>query len=332
MPDPLWREHRFRVAGAAVPLHQALADAIPGLSRAQARRAVVAGLVSADGHTASASSATVVPGTAIVADLRHGVDRAFQARRHGGNEANARPFEVLHQDQYLVVVDKAPGVLSAPTRRTSLGVKAERGAVPELLRRMWKAQGLSHGYIGVVHRLDRDTSGCIVYARAREAQRILGAQFAGEAAGRTYRCIVWNQPRGDTGVVAGAQGRDSTGRRAIVAEEDEAEDAEGKQVETRWRVLRRFRLGAELEVELGTGRTHQIRVAMAHLGCPVIGDRVYGIWPRAAAGLPPDRLLLHAARLTLDHPGTGRRLVVEAPDPPAFDRWRALLDQTPPRA
>jgi 23S rRNA pseudouridine1911/1915/1917 synthase len=330
MPEERWRLHRFRTTVDGEPLHTAITNAVPGLSRTQARQAVAGGLVRIEGKPADASSAPVPAGVWIEADLRQGVRTAFVRAKHGGGGSapDARPFEIIHQDSQLVVVDKNAGVLSMPTRKTTLGVKAERGAVPELLRRLWKARGEAHGYIGMVHRLDRDTSGCLVFARGREAQRILAAQFAGEAAGRVYRCLVWGvPPRADSGEIRGRQGHGKDGKRDL---KDEDEDgAEGKEAITRWKVVRRFRLGAELEVELGTGRTHQIRVAMAHMGCSVVGDRLYGEVPRTCLGLHPERLMLHAWRLGLDHPSTGKRLTVEAPLPACFEEWAERLENGP---
>jgi 23S rRNA pseudouridine1911/1915/1917 synthase len=318
MTDALLNLHRL-ASPLEGPLFAALSAGIAGFSRHQARRAILAGLVTVGGETVTAPNHPVVVDAALVCDLRHGVRGAFLRRRHGVPVRSEDAFRVVHADRQLVVVDKAPGVLSAPTHGRGQG-EVERGHVPELLRRSFRRQGRELDYIGIVHRLDRDTSGCLCFALSRQAQQLLQRQFAGTAAGRIYRCLVLGQPPQDAGVIAGVMRRGNDGRRTL------AEEGPGKEAETRYRVLARGEHGAELEVELGTGRTHQIRVALAGIGCPVFGDRVYARTLRARA----PRLMLHAARLELDHPADGRRFIAEAPLPAEYAAFAALLLQGEP--
>jgi 23S rRNA pseudouridine1911/1915/1917 synthase len=313
MSEP-WRLHTGTVDGAA-PLFAAVADLV-GISRVQARRAVLAGLVAVDGTPVREPNAT--PAGAVAVDLRHGVRAAWQAHRHG-DTPGGKQLTILHRDDALVVVDKAAGVLSAPTRQGGLGGPGERGHVPELLRRILRKQGEESPFIGQVHRLDKDTSGCLCVALTRDAQRILSAQFAGEAAGRTYRCLVAGQPVADAAEVTGTMDRGRDGRRRFVEGGDDGEHAV-----TRYKVLRRFARGCELEVELGTGRTHQIRTTLAAMACPIWGDRVYNRRRRDGDPVAP-RLMLHAVRLVLDHPVDGRRLSVEAPMPEAYLDFSRML-------
>lgn len=298
--------HRVRLDRPGLPVFAALAEAVPGLSRAQARRALRAGLLTLAGRPCADPQAVVPPGGAAAElDLRQGLRKAWVRARHGQAPAPAA-LGILHLDAQLCVVDKPAGLASVPppddAHRTP--------HVGEVLRRQLVRSGHPAAFIGVVHRLDRDTSGCLVVALTRPAQRLLAAQFAGEAATRTYRCVVAGGPAAEAGEVRGRQGRGADGRRALVDDDDA-----GVEAVTRYRVLRRFRAASELEVTLGTGRTHQVRVAMAALGCPVLGDPVYAKG-RADARAP--RLMLHAAALELDHPRTGARLRVDSPLPKAW--------------
>ena len=319
MPE-LYSRHRLTIVDPGQELFAALAALVPELGRRQAREAIVAGLVTVDGVIVGEPKFTLPATAAVEVDLRQGIRKARLLQKHGAPPGQLlKPFTILHEDPDLVVVDKAAGVLSAPTEA------GEHGHVPELLRQHWRALGREPRFIGRVHRLDRDTSGCLCFAMTREAQRLLGAQFAGESATRTYRCLVMGDPPRNEGTITGGIGRDKTGKRAVVDDDQPAKSAV-----THYKVLRRFPLGAELEVRLETGRTHQIRIHLQTLGCPVYGDRIY---PQALGArrkpLPdaprPPRLMLHAAHLALDHPRTGQRLTVAAPEPKEWADFVALL-------
>lgn len=317
MPQDLYSLHRLRLPTAGQPVFEALAANVPGLTRSQARKALVAGLVKLAGKPVSDPRATVPSaGVAAELDLRHGVRSTYVRVRHG-----AAPLEqtldlgILHLDEQMCVVDKPSGLASVPPPAGHTERKVHH--VGEVLRRQLRKQGREAGFLGVVHRLDLDTSGCIAVALTREAQRMLAAQFAGTSAVRTYRCVVAGNPRHDADEIRGKQGRGEDGRRALVDE-----DEPGVEAVTRYKVLRRFAHAAELEVELGTGRTHQVRVALAAIGCPVLGDRVYAKGnPMARAA----RLMLHAHTLEVDHPRTGSRLRVESPLPALFRQVLAEL-------
>jgi RluA family pseudouridine synthase len=307
----LYQLHQLTLHAPGAPLIEALAAALPGTTKTMTRQMVQAGLVTVDGIPARQATMALGETAAVAVDLRHGFKRVLHARTHG-EVLVRRPFTILHRDDHLVIIDKAAGILSAPPPGKGLGEKPVHEHVPAMLRKVLQRQGDDAGFIGMVHRLDKDTSGCLVLALTREAQRLLSAQFAGSAAGRTYRALVLNGPRNDADRLIGRIGRGEDGRRAMVDDED------GKETVTRFRVLRRGGRAAELEVTLETGRTHQIRVAMSNIACPVLGDKVYGprVWPIDSPRV--HRLMLHAERLELDHPRTGERLVVTAPLPSEF--------------
>jgi 23S rRNA pseudouridine1911/1915/1917 synthase len=188
-----------------------------------------------------------------------------------------------------------------------------------------------HPYVGLVHRLDRDTSGALAFALTREAREALRALFRAHRIERSYLALVQGQPRHDAGQIdAPIHEGYVSGRRRVARPGEEAMPAL-----TRWRVLERFPAAALLELTLETGRQHQIRVHLAHAGLPVMGDRVYG--PRVGAEAPRGRTrptrrlhapvprqMLHARVLGLTHPATGQPLRVESPLPADF---RAVLER-----
>jgi 23S rRNA pseudouridine1911/1915/1917 synthase len=159
-----------------------------------------------------------------------------------------------------------------------------------------------------VHRLDKETSGVLVVARTDAAHRSLSEQFASREVEKIYLAVVQGLPKTESGRVEKPITRDPVHRTKMTCRLET-----GRHALTDWRVLQRFAKHAFLEVKIGTGRTHQIRVHLASLGHPILGDRLYGA---RAAELLPDRFFLHAARLSFRSPGTGERITVEAPLPP----------------
>jgi 23S rRNA pseudouridine1911/1915/1917 synthase len=211
----------------------------------------------------------------------------------------AAPFEIAYEDRYLLVVDKPAGVVVHPARGHATGTLAQaltgRGAGGE---DPWRA--------GIVHRLDRDTSGLLVVAKDEEIHRTLKALLASRRLRREYLALVDGQLSARTGTIDAPIGRDRRDRLRVSIETDHPRAAI-THFETE-RVLPRATL---LRVVLDTGRTHQIRVHMAAIGHPVAGDPVYGTAGRY--GL--QRQFLHAARLAFRHPVTGLEIDVRS-DPP----------------
>ena len=209
---------------------------------------------------------------------------------------------ILHEDVDLVVVDKPEGI----------SCQAADPEHPDDLVTRLRAH-LGGAYVGVHQRLDQDTSGVLVYARRKEANGSLAAQFEGRTVRKTYVACVTGWPRSrDRATLRGALQKGHGGAMRVVA--SGARDA--KTAVTEVRVLSRVGERAMLELELRTGRTHQARVQLAHEGAPVAGDVLYG-------GAEAPRLLLHASEIELSHPQTGRRVRFASPLPPDFRSWLA---------
>ncbi len=281
----------------------------PGMSRRKARDVIEKGQVTVAGTTVRE------PGR----EVEEGVVVDFDPNRRALSRARCT-LRVLHEDEHVIVVDKPAGLLTVPS---APGVHDEDTA----LRRV---QDYAHrrtprgGYAERVHRLDRDTSGAIAFALSREARGALIQTFRDHRIERRYLAIAEGEPKGESGAVD-VPLREAwvSGRRGVAKAGEEGESAR-----TRWRVLERLSGAALLEVEIETGRQHQIRVHLAHVGLPILGDPVYGRPPRGRA--PARRPMLHAFRLAFAHPITGERIDVLCPPPPDFQKALARLRQSPP--
>lgn len=214
------------------------------------------------------------------------------------------PFGVLHEDEHVVVVDKPAGVVVHPGSGRSAGT-----LVAGLLDRFPEIEGVgAEGRWGLVHRLDKDTSGALLVARTQPAFDRLSLDMRRRRIGRTYTALVEGGMSAPTGTIDAPIGRDPIRptRRAV--------SHAGKHARTHFQVVRYYE-GSDvslLDVTLETGRTHQIRVHMGAIEHPVAGDLTYGA-TRKDIGVP--RTFLHAARLELTHPSSGEKLSVEAPLP-----------------
>jgi 23S rRNA pseudouridine1911/1915/1917 synthase len=298
---------------AGARLDVALARLAPDLTRSRVQRLVEDGRVRLSGRVAKAS-----------ARLRGGEPVELEVERPAptGLVAQDLPLTVLFEDADLVVLDKAAGMVVHPARGTPHST-----VVNALLHRL--AEGSELPRLGLVHRLDKDTSGCLVVARTEGALRALQAQWKGRTVEKGYLALCHGAlpPSGRLDTPYGRHPRDRTrftGRR----------DAPRRAI-TEWRTVERFGRDASLaEVRLHTGRTHQIRVHLAEAGHPLLGDAVYGGTRREArapeglaarAAAAAGRQALHAARLAFDHPRTGERLAFEAPLPADLSRALAVL-------
>ena len=215
------------------------------------------------------------------------------------------PLEVLFEDDDLIVINKPPGLVVHPGAGHSGGT-----LVNALLHHCRALSGIGgEERPGIVHRLDKETSGSVVVAKHDAAHRNLAKQFADRAVTKIYLALVVGQMAQQTGAIENAIGRHPVHRTkmAVVAAE------RGRSARTSWRVVMSIPPELSLvECTLHTGRTHQIRVHLKHLGHPLAGDAVYGSRGRFA------RQMLHAWRLGLTHPMTGARLIFESPIPPDF--------------
>lgn len=221
---------------------------------------------------------------------------------------------ILFEDRDLIAVDK-PCFVS-----THAPEKGREDDAHTRLTRYLRERGEEDPYLGIHQRLDRDTSGVLVFTRRKEANRGLAAQFEGRKVKKTYIAAVSGLKGPPRGVL----------RHKLVPDRDGAMRAlpigarAGQEAVTRYRVLSRHGDRALVEATPETGRTHQIRVQLAAIGAPIAGDPMYG-------GAPAPRLYLHATELSLAHPVSGKPISLQSPPPPAFARWAEGKDEALPR-
>jgi len=219
------------------------------------------------------------------------------------------PIEILYQDAAVIAVNKPAGLT------VHAGAGQHDGTLVNRL--VHHFQGLSQlggeERPGIVHRLDKDTSGVLLVARTDAAHRALAAQFSGRTVEKVYLALVNGRIKDDTGRITKPIARDPVRRIRMTARL-----ATGREAITEYRVRQRWEKFTFLEVRIKTGRTHQIRVHMASLGHPVAGDRLYGAPPAA-------RLFLHAWKIAFTSPATGKAVTVEAPLPLELAGWLAGL-------
>ena len=258
-------------------------------SRAAAERLLADGAAVVDGHPRSKSHR-----------LEGGeeVEVAVPDARPRELEREDVPLRVAYEDEHVLVVDKPAGVVVHPSPGHSSGTLVH-GLVGQ-------AAGGDEERPGIVHRLDRDTSGLLVVARTEDAYRKLRELVRERALERRYKALVRGRPRSWTGRVEAPIGRDRHEPTRHSLDTDTPREAV-----THFEVDRLLKRHALLDVRLETGRTHQIRVHLAAIGLPVVGDRVYGISDERLA-----RQFLHAWRLAFPHPLTEERVEVESPLPP----------------
>ena len=287
------------------------------LSRMRARDLLEAGAISLNGHRVKIASRAVHAGDRVEIFLPPGEGRP-------GPPAGMAPFRVVHEDSAVIVVDKAPGVLVQPTPQ------GDRGTLLDLLTRHLKARSGEGrgGYLGLLHRIDRETSGLLLFSRRGSANRILAEQFRSHAIAREYVALVRGEMAADSGTIAQRIGRPVPFGRRVPA----GPGGRGRTAVTHFRVLERLPGATLLSVTLETGRTHQIRIHLAGRGHPVVGDKVYGLQRRPSGPSPLDsfpRQALHAARLGFTHPVTGKWLLFEAPLPEDFAGLLEVLRKGP---
>jgi len=231
----------------------------------------------------------------------------------------AIPLDIIYEDDALLALNKQPGLVVHPAagHRTGTLVNAlVHHLGPHLARRGGQERS------GLVHRLDKDTSGVILIAKTDEAHERLAQAFAGREVRKVYRALCWGIFRRKSGECRGAIGRHPIHRKKMTVMKN---PEKGRSAWTDYRVLQQGQSGAEVECVLHTGRTHQIRVHLAHLGHPIWGDIVYGRPHALADGFKPERQMLHAALLEIAHPMTGKPLRLEAPVPGDYANCRAQL-------
>jgi len=219
-------------------------------------------------------------------------------------EPEELPLKILYQDDDVVVVDKPAGMV------VHAGAGHTHGTLVNALLHHFGTLSAINGDLrpGIVHRLDRETSGVMVVARTDFAHQSLAAQFQSRKVEKVYLTLVHGLLKPPQGRITTPIARDPVRRTRMTTKL-----LSGRSALTEYKTLATFNLFSYLEVRIGTGRTHQIRVHLASLRHPVVGDRLYGA-PASPLGLPdPARFFLHAHRLAFDSPGSGRRITIESP-------------------
>jgi 23S rRNA pseudouridine1911/1915/1917 synthase len=283
---------------AANRLDKALADA-SGLSRERIKALIGAGAVTFAGRIASSGSVRVAGGEAFAIALPPPAPLDTQAQDI--------PLEVVFEDEHLIVVNKPAGLVVHPAAGNLNGT-----LVNALLHYCAGRLSGINGALrpGIVHRIDKDTSGLLVVAKSDVAHEGLAKQFADHSIERTYMAVCGGRPHPAHGTISARLGRSDSNRKKIAVLADTS--ARGKHAVTHYRTLRPFGHAALLECRLETGRTHQVRVHLASIGHPLLGDPAYGRDPAPLRPLLEElgfgRQALHAASLGFVHPVTGERL------------------------
>ena len=307
MTDEQQIEVAIGAAEEGLRLDRALQQRLPALSRTRLKQLILSGLIREDGAASRDPAQRVRRGQSFLVTV--------PAPDEPEPVAQAMALDIRFEDAHLLVLDKPAGLVVHP---------APGSPDSTLVNALIAHCGASLSGIGgvrrpgIVHRLDKDTSGLIVVAKTDLAHQALSRDFAARRISRAYAACVWGVPVPAAGEIEGNIGRSPRNRKkmAVVAGEH------GKRAVTRYRVERRFGHDAALvECRLLTGRTHQIRVHLAHIGHPLIGDHVYGTragravarsGPAGAAVFAFPRQALHARLLGFAHPATGERLEFES--------------------
>jgi 23S rRNA pseudouridine1911/1915/1917 synthase len=300
-----------------------LAEAVGTISRSRVKALIEAGHIRRDGVVVTQPAEPVRAGAHYVVTPPAPVPATPQAQ--------PIPFLILYEDSDLLVLDKPAGLVVHPAPGNQDGT-----LVNALLAHCGDSLPGIGGEKrpGIVHRLDKDTSGVMVVAKTEAALAALSAAFAARDLDRAYLALCWGLPNPATGEIEGAIGRDPRERKRMAMV-----TRGGKQALTRYRMLSQHNAAvALLECRLATGRTHQIRVHLAAKGYPIVGDPVYlRRIPAAARGLPDEqrrmlldfpRQALHAARLGFAHPRTGALLSFETPPPADMQTLLAALEMS----
>lgn len=302
------RGQTWLVAGAdaGIRLDKFLAHADRLKSRSVASSALERGKVFLNDSEVSLTdrSRTLVDGDCV----RVWMDRPGTAHRRGGRSPGPGDLHIVYEDDTLVVVNKPPGLLTVP-----LPVRGDERSVEDELVIHLRSQGKRRPL--VVHRIDRDTSGLVIFAKRADAQRRLKEQFRKHQAERVYLAVVYGEPIPSAGEWCDHLAWD---QRSLIQNQTHPADPRAREARCHYRVLETFNGVSLIEVRLVTGKRNQIRLQARLRGHTLIGEQRYVYGPEALRPIRFPRQALHAHRLSLRHPVDGRSLSFEAPVPPDF--------------
>ncbi len=306
-------QHRLEIPAdhAGLRLDQALAQLLPDYSRSRLKEWIEGGQIRIDGQVWRPRD-KVFGGEAVVLEA--------VLEMEGAAEAQAIPLEIVHEDKHVLVINKPAGLVvhpgaGNPDQTLQNALLAHDPSLAELLR------------AGIVHRLDKETSGLLIVARTLAAHTELVRMLEARDIHREYEAIC-------KGVMTAGGTIDAPIDRHPVDRVEMAIRSSGREAVTHYRVIKRYRANTHVRVQLETGRTHQIRVHLQHVGYPIVGDRVYGGRLEMPKGATEElrvalrtfpRQALHAARLQLEHPVTGKALECLAPLPADMQQLLAVL-------
>lgn len=272
-----------------------------GITRSQVQKFIMNGAVSVNGSTVSRNYRL---------KMNDAITFGVAEKEEEGLVPEPIPVEILYKDEHLIVVNKPAGMVVYPAAGHS------RGTLMNALAYCCENLAVIGGPLrpGVVHRLDKDTSGVMVIALSDRAYYELASQFRERTINRRYKALIYGNLKEDEGEISLRIGRSPSDRKKM-----STRGKSGKEARTRWKVLKRFGGSTLIEVKLDTGRTHQIRVHFASIGHPVLGDRTYGkkteLEASARKKISFPRQMLHAGLLGFIHPETGEYLEFTSPLP-----------------
>ena len=320
-------KHQIQGTEDGMRLDQLLTSFAAIISRAQAQRLLKSGNVLLNGKPELSPSRKVRTG--------HEISLTIPPPETTEILAEKGELDILYEDEHLIVINKAARVVVHPSAGHASGT-----LVNFILHHCQDLSGIG-GVLrpGIVHRIDKDTSGVLVVAKTDEAHLHLSNQFKQHSVKRQYQALVWGVPQKGHGVVKAYLGRHPVRRKDIsIIENDDSEEREikkGKHAVTHWRVLKRFEFSALLACRLETGRTHQIRVHLTSIGHPLIGDPQYGKSPlKKLADVSAElriiitnfrRQALHAEILGFEHPVSGEWLEFSASMPDDFKKLLKVI-------
>lgn len=336
MEDELWERWRCEVDKGQTPVRidRYLAEHMSGTSRNRIQNAADADHIWVDGKPAK-SNYKVKPGDVIQVLLDHEpYDNTI--------EPEDIPLDIVYEDEDLLVVNKPAGLVVHPGHGNYEHTLLN--ALAYYFSQQGKGLDINNPNIGLVHRIDKDTSGLLLIAKTPEAKTHLALQFFEHSTERTYHALVWGHFAENSGTIVGALARDNRDR-TIYRVWDIEDNPNAKEAITHWRVMERFAYVTLVECRLETGRTHQIRVHMKHIGHPLFADEKYG-GMEIQKGVPTQkykqfihncfelcpRQVLHAKTLGFTHPRTGERMFFDSEPPEDIQslikKWREYVPNT----